>query len=118
MFKAVKEQDEYKNTQTHYYLTKGDSCVITATPFKNGSNIAGDVSKCTFKLGDSSYKLEKEINMPKSTDGNSFVLTLDKSTSSTLTAGQYNYEIEYTMNDNISVYTPHAWKFDIIKEIQ
>lgn len=115
MFKSVKEQDSYKNIQTHYYLTKGDSCTITATPYKNGVSVASSVSKCMFKLGNSAYKLEKEIAMIKS--GDSFVLNLTPEITSTLSDGQYNYEIEYTMTDG-SVQTPHAWKFDIIKEIQ
>jgi hypothetical protein len=115
MFKAVKEQDSYKNSQTRYYLTKGDSCTITATPYKNGASVANSVSKCMFKLGNSAYKLEKEVEMTKS--GESFVLNLTSAISATLTVGQYNYEIEYTMADG-SVQTPHAWKFDIINEIQ
>ena len=117
MFKSTKEQDGYKNTQTHYYLTKGDSCTITATPYKNGASVASSVSKCMFKLGNSAYELEKEIEMERTIDGNSFVLNLTHAISATLAVGQYNYEIEYTMTDG-SVQTPHAWKFDIIKEIQ
>ena len=115
MFKSTKEQDGYKNTQTHYYLTKGDSCTITATPYRNGTSVASSVSQCMFKLGNSAYKLEKEIEMTKS--GESFVLNLTSAISATLAVGQYNYEIEYTMTDG-SVQTPHAWKFDIINEIQ
>lgn len=115
MFKSTKEQDGYKNTQTHYYLTKGDSCTITATPYKNGASVASSVSRCAFKLGNSAYELKKEIEMTKS--GESFVLNLTSAISATLDVGQYNYEIEYTMTDG-SVQTPHAWKFDIINEIQ
>lgn len=139
MFKSTKEQDGYKNTQTHYYLTQGDSCSIVATPHKNGVDVTNNVSMCLFKLGTSSNKqvdlaeLDSKgeiikddkgnpqyifpITMEKNTSGSGFVLNLSSKITSRLTAGSYNYEIEYTMTDG-SVQTPNAWKFDIVPEIQ
>ena len=114
MFKAVKEADDYGNKQTHYYLTQGDSCTITATPYKNGV-VANDVKSCTFKLATSDYKLVKRIVVTTPSSG-SYAIKLSSTDTSGLNAGSYIYEIEYTMNDD-SVQTPHSWKFDILKQI-
>ena len=135
MFKSVKEQDSFKNTQTHYYLTQGDSCTITATPYKNGE-VVNDGKSCKFRLATSDYKLlamnqvdekgnevlgedKKPINllpieMPEGSTG--FVLNLTSDLTARIPAGSYIYEIEYTM-ENDEVQTPHSWKFDIIKQI-
>lgn len=117
MFKSVKEQDSFKNTQTHYYLTQGDSCTITSTPYKNGE-IEANVSKCVFKLATSDYKAVKTIDMTKGTNG-SYVLNLRSTDTAELNAGSYIYEIEYTIGtgENAEVQTPHSWKFDIVKQI-
>lgn len=119
MFKSVKEVDEYGNKQTHYYLTKGDSCTITSTPQRGGVSIANEVSACKFKLATSNYKMlttpQFPITMTKS--GDSFVLNLTSAITSQIPVGSYVYEIEYTLTDN-SVQTPHSWTFDIVNEIQ
>ena len=112
MFKSVKEQDSYKNTQTHYYLTQGDSCTITATPYKNGE--LTPVDGCKFKLATSDYKSVFEKDMV-SGENNSWILTLSSDESALLNAGSYIYEIEYSIGNDY--YTPHSWKFDIIKQI-
>ena len=113
MFKSVKEQDSFKNTQTHYYLTQGDSCTITSTPYKNGE-IATGVTSCKFKLATSDYKLVKEVNMTAGSNG-SYVLNLTSAETTALNAGSYIYEIEYTIGNEVQ--TPHSWKFDIVKQI-
>ena len=120
MFKAVKEADDYGNKQTHYYLTKGDSCTISSTPQKGGVVVSSEVKKCVFKLANSNYQMLTTpdvfpIEMTKS--GDSFVLNLTSAISSQIPFGTYVYEIEYTMNDE-SVQTPHSWTFDITREIQ
>ena len=89
MFKAVKESDGYGNKQTHYYLTKGDSCTITATPQKGGVIVSSEVKKCVFKLANSNYQMLTTpdvfpIEMTKS--GDSFVLNLTSAISSTNTS--------------------------------
>lgn len=116
MFKAIKETDnKFKTQQTHYYLTQGDSCKITSTPYKGGEVLKSGISKCTFKLADSNYskKLEKTVTVAT---GDAYVFTLSSDDTKTLTPGQYVYEIEYTMTDN-SVQTPNSWKFDILPQI-
>ena len=120
MFKAVKEVDSYGNKQTHYYLTRGDSCTITATPQKGGVSVANEVASCVFKLATGNYQMLTTpsvfpIEMTKS--GDTFVLNLTSTVSKQIPAGKYVYEIEYTMSDN-SVQTPHSWTFDIVKEIE
>lgn len=115
MFKSVKEQDSFKNTQTHYYLTQGDSCVITSTPYRNGELVStGEIEQCMFKLATSDYKLKFSKQMTVSPNG-SYVLTLTSDETETLNAGSYVYEIEYTIDGED--YTPHSWKFDIVKQI-
>ena len=125
MFKSVREVDDYGNKQTHYYLTKGDSCTITSTPQRGGVSIANEVSACKFKLATSNYQIltvtDKDgnkifpITMTKS--GDSFVLNLTSAITSQIPVGSYVYEIEYTLTDN-RVQTPHSWTFDIVNEIQ
>lgn len=134
MFKSVKEQDNFKNTQIHYYLTQGDSCTITSTPYRNGV-VEENVTSCKFRLATSDYKLlainqldekgeeilddnKKPINllpieMTKSSTG--FVLNLTSDLTARIPAGSYIYEIEYTIGNEVQ--TPHSWKFDIIKQI-
>lgn len=115
MFKSVKEQDSFKNTQTHYYLTQGDSCVITSTPYRNGELVStGEIEQCMFKLATSDYKLKFSKPMTVSQNG-SYVLTLTSDETELLNAGSYIYEIEYTIDGED--YTPHSWKFDIVKQI-
>ena len=126
MFKSMKEQDGYGVVQTRYYLTKGDSCKITATPQKNGELIANSVTKCVFKLATSNYAMLQTtldgtkifpIDMPKNENGDGFVLNLSSDITKEIPVGSYIYEIEYTLSDR-SVQTPHSWKFDIVKEIE
>ena len=114
MFKSVKEQDSFKNTQTHYYLTQGDSCTITATPYKNGTIEIG-VTKCVFKLATPDYKLVKKIEITKQETNGAFVIYLSSIDTASLNAGSYIYEIEYTIGDEVQ--TPNSWKFDIVKQI-
>lgn len=112
MFKSVKEQDSFKNTQTHYYLTQGDTCTITATPYKNGELIG--VDSCKFRLATQDYKQVMEKSMGEGLNG-SRVLTLSSTETASLSAGSYIYEIEYTIGNEVQ--TPHSWKFDIVKQI-
>lgn len=114
MFKSVKEQDSFKNTQTHYYLTQGDSCTITATPYKNGV-VENGVTQCAFRLATSDYKQVKEIIITEKSTNGSFVINLSSSDTALLNAGTYIYEIEYTIGNEVQ--TPHSWKFDILKQI-
>lgn len=115
MFKAEKEIDKYGREQTHYWLTQGDSCTITAKPFKNGETVDVDsVSKCIFKLASSSYTKEFEKELTRASDH--FVLKLTHEETSSFAVSSHLYEIEYLMNDG-DVQTPHSWKFDIINQI-
>ena len=121
MFKAMKEADSYGNKQTHYYLTKGDSCKITATPQRNGSAVADEVKECRFKLASTNYQMLTTpsvfpIKMERLEDSDGFVLNLTSTISEQIPVGKYIYEIEYVMNDD-SVQTPHSWNFDILPEI-
>ena len=113
MFKAVKEADDYGNKQTHYYLTQGDSCTITATPYRNGV-IDDTVTSCSFKLATSDYKQVKEIVVTTANSG-SFTINLSSDDTAKLNAGSYIYEIEYKVGNETQ--TPHSWKFDILKQI-
>lgn len=118
MFKSVKEQDSLGNKQTHYYLTQGDTCKITSTPYKDGEVLTTGVSQCVFKLATPNYiavKNFEEVAMTKV--GNTYELNISDTQSASLTPGQYLYEIEYKMTDN-SVATPHSWKFDILPQIK
>jgi hypothetical protein len=45
----------------------------------------------------------------------SYVLNLTSEETSSLSAGSYIYEIEYTIGNEVQ--TPHSWKFDIVKQI-
>lgn len=118
MFKAIKETDSFNCQHTHYYLTQGDSCTITSTPFKADEIVPkANISKCVFKLANTSYKLVQEIELvPPSEDRGAYILNIPSIISSALIPGSYVYEIEYTMTDG-SVQTPHSWKFDILKQI-
>lgn len=126
MFKSMKEQDGYGVVQTRYYLTRGDSCKITATPQKNGESIADRVDKCVFKLATSNYAMLQTtlngtkifpIDMKINENRDGFVLNLSSDITKEIPVGSYIYEIEYTLSDG-SVQTPHSWKFDIVKEIE
>ena len=116
MFKAIKEQGRFKEQQTHYYLTQGDSCTITSTPYKDNQAVTTGISKCTFKLANGLYEqvLAKEVTT--ATNG-VYIFNFEKADTENLTPGQYYYEIEYTMTNN-SVQTPNSWKFDILQEIK
>lgn len=112
MFKSIKETDGLKIEQTHYYLTQGDSCTITSTPYKNGEPVTG-ITKCMFKLATKDYKLifSKQMNL----SNGSYVLNLTSTDTENLEVGSHIYEIEYTIGTEIQ--TPHSWKFDILKQI-
>ena len=115
MFKSVIEIDKYGNEQKHYYLTQGDSCTITATPYKNDEKVdVAEVSGCTFKLATLDYK--REFKKELSLSGDHFVLKLTHEDTKDWAVGQHYYEIEYLMQDN-DVQTPHSWKFDILNQI-
>lgn len=114
MFKSVKELDSLKVEQTHYYLTQGDSCIITSTPYKNGEP-ATNIKSCMFKLANTNYIQVFSKEMTE--DNGSYVLDLASSDTEGLEPGTYIYEIEYTMNDD-EIQTPHSWKFDIVKQIK
>lgn len=112
MFNSKIEKDNYKNEQKHYYLTQGDSCTITATPYKNGE--VTSTSSCMFKLAGTDYV--QVFSKPFEKVGNSYTLNLDSIETEKLNPGTYIYEIEYTLNNN-EKQTPHSWYFDIIKQI-
>ena len=115
MFKSVKETDKYGKQQTHYYLTQGDSCTIYARPIQKGELVpVENVSRCVFKLSDSSYAKEFEKDCYLNED--KFVLKLTSEESSRLEVAQHIYEIEYTLVGG-DVATPNQWKFDIIDQI-
>ena len=115
MFKAEKETDKFGNVQTHYYLTQGDSCTITSTPYKNGEMVdVSEITGCKFKLATLEYK--KEFEKELSLSGDHFVLKLTHEDTKNLLVNQHLYEIEYTMTDG-DVQTPHSWKFDILNQI-
>lgn len=119
MFKSVKTQDGYGNKQTHYYLTQGDTCKITSTPYQNGEVVTTGITKCVFKLATTDYIAVKgfeEIEMTKPTGSNSYELILSDTQTAKLKPGQYLYEIEYTLTDG-SIATPNSWKFDILRQI-
>lgn len=115
MFKAVVEKDKYGRNQTRYYLTQGDSCVIYATPYKDGQSLPLDqVEKCIFKLSDSDYKQEftKELSV---FDGH-FRLALTSEETKNFAVDTHIYEFEYTLVGG-AVQTPNQWKFDIVDQI-
>ena len=115
MFKSVKETDKYGNEQTHYYLTQGDSCTITSTPYKDGEMVdVSEVSECKFKLASLDYN--KEFGKDLYLSGDHFVLKLTHEDTKDWAVGQHIYEIEYLMKDD-DVQTPHSWKFDIVNQI-
>jgi hypothetical protein len=116
MFKAVIEEDKQGRSQTHYYLTQGDSCVIYATPYKDGAKLPVDmVEKCLFKFSDSDYaeEFEKELEL----DGDKFVLRLTTEETAELSVDTHYYEVEYTLAGG-AVQTPNQWKFDILDQIK
>ena len=116
MFKSVVELDKFENEQKHYYLTQGDSCTITATPYRDGEKVdVSEVAKCVFKLATLDYK--REFTKELSLSGDHFVLKLRHDDTKDWSVGQHYYEIEYTMTDD-DVQTPHSWKFDILNQIQ
>ena len=118
MFKAIKELDKFKNYQTHYYLTQGDSCVITSTPMRNGEIVKSGIEECKFKFADSSYEQIFSIVMTPDTSGNgTYVAKITTSYTHNRAPGQYFYEIEYKMTDG-SIQTPNSWKFDILPQIR
>lgn len=115
MFKSVVEIDKFGNEQKHYYLTQGDSCTITSTPYKNGELVeVSKVSGCKFKFASLDYKREFEKELSLANDH--FVLKLTHEDTKDFGVGQHLYEIEYTMTDG-DVQTPHSWKFDILNQI-
>ena len=115
MFKSVIEIDKFGNEQKHYYLTQGDSCTITATPYKGDEKVdVSEVAECNFKLATLDYK--KEFSKKLELAGDHFVLKLTHDDTKDWSVSQHYYEIEYTMIDN-DVQTPHSWKFDILNQI-
>lgn len=115
MFRALKETDKYERSQTHYWLTQGDSCTITAKPYKNGEAVdVSKISKCIFKLASIGYEKEFEKELELVSDH--FVLKLTHEDTSSWSVGSHLYEIEYVMADG-DVQTPHSWKFDILNQI-
>ena len=115
MFKAIKEIDEFNQEQVHYYLTQGDSCKITSTPYIDGEQVDSSlIEKCVFKIANLSKKLVKEIELEE--NSGVWVLKITSKISQELLPTQYVYEIEYRMK-NKDVHTPNSWKFDIIKQI-
>ena len=119
MFRSVKTQDSYGNKQTHYYLTQGDSCKITSTPYKDGVVLTSGISNCYFKLATLNYVAIKDfekIKMEKSTQGDFYELKLSGAQTEKLEPGQYRYEIEYELTDGVA--TTNAWKFDILPQIK
>lgn len=115
MFKCVIEQDKYNNNQKKYFLTQGDSCVIYATPYKNGQPLDVElVEKCKFKLSDLEYAQEFEKEMPL--EGDKFVLRLTSEETKKFAVASHIYEIEYTLIGG-AVQTPNQWKFVITEQI-
>lgn len=117
MFKAIKEIDEFNQEQIHYYLTQGDSCKITSTPYIDDMIVpSSKIKKCVFKIANLSKKLIKEIDFNLVEGSNVYALEITSAISKELPPTQYVYEVEYIMS-NDDVYTPNSWKFDIIKQI-
>lgn len=114
MFKSKIEKDNLKDEQTHYYLTQGDSCTITSTPYKNGT-VTTDVKSCVFKLANQNY--EQVFSKALLLSGGAYVLNLTSEETKEWKPGTYIYEIEYTTTTD-EVQTPHSWYFDIVKQIE
>lgn len=115
MFKAVVETDKYSNSQTRYYLTQGDTCTIYATPYKDGEKLSLDsVTKCIFKLSDTSYEQEFEKELTRGDD--CFILKLTHDESSSFEITRHIYEFEYTLVGE-EVATPNQWYFEILDQI-
>ena len=116
MFKAVIETDRYSRSQTHYYLTQGDSCTIYSTPYKDGEKLSIDaVEKCIFKLSNQDYQQEFEKELIAEQD--KFVLRLTHDETTNFSIDTHIYEIEYTLVGG-AVQTPNQWRFDIVDQIQ
>lgn len=116
MFKAVIETDKYGKSQTHYYLTQGDSCTIYSTPYKDGEKLSIDaVEKCLFKLSNSEYEQEFEKELVAEND--KFVLRLTHDETQNFEIAKHIYEIEYTLVGG-AVQTPNQYTFEIIDQIQ
>lgn len=115
MLKAVIEKDKYGNSQTHYYLTQGDSCTIYAIPYKDGERLSIDqITKCVFKLSDTDYNQEYKKELTRGED--KFILKLTTEETSLFTIDEHYYEFEYTLLGG-EVQTPNQWKFDIVDQI-
>lgn len=115
MFKAVKETDKYDVSQTHFYLTQGDSATIYSTPYKDGVLLEPElVEKCVFKLSTQEYieEFSKELVFQEG----KFVLRLTSDETSKFAIGKHIYEIEYTLAGG-TTNTPNQWKFDILDQI-
>lgn len=115
MFKWVETVDTYEQPQIEYWLTQGDSCAIYFTPMSDGVQVdVADISKVTFKLGDSDYNLIFEKQLTESDD--KFLLTLTSEETKALAVDNYTYEVEYTFTDN-DVQTPHQYIWHITQQI-
>lgn len=118
MFRWVKETDKtYNKSQWHFYLTKGDSCVIRAIPKDDEGNLLDvhDISKCIFRVSSTDWEteLEKEIY----NEEGKYVLRLTSEESKTLEVGKHKYEFEYTLVGG-EVHTPNQWDWDITDEAE
>lgn len=116
MFRAKIEEDKtFDKKQTHYYLTQGDSCVIYATPYKDGEKLPLDyVERCVFKLSNDANILEFEKELVL--EGEKFVLRLTHEETTEFTVEDHTYEIEYTLIGG-AVQTPNRWTFTIEDQI-
>jgi hypothetical protein len=116
MFIHKIEQDKYGKSQTHYWLTQGDSCGILSTP-KDSSGNQVDlalIASCKFKLYDIDtleVKYEKEMTAYNATQ----YLFKMRSEENVFDLGKYKYEIEYTFVDG-DVNTTNQWYFEIIEQ--
>lgn len=117
MFIYKVEEDRYGKSQTHYWLTQGDSCGIISTPKDDtGTTVLPSlITEVKFKISDPCCnKILFEKVMPLY-DNNKYILNLLPSESANLEVGKYNYEIEYTLVDG-GINTPNQWRFDIIQQ--
>lgn len=115
MFKAVIEKDKYNNSQTHYYLTQGDSCTIYAIPYKDGAKMPiANIEKCIFKLSDTDYNQEFLKELVR--DSERFILRLTSKETALFSVDTHYYEFEYTLTGG-EVHTPNQWKFDVVDQI-
>ena len=114
MFISKVEEDRYGKSQTHYWLTQGDSCGIISTPKDSEGNIISPslISGVKFKIVSpcsNSIVFEKEMTVYDSTK---YLFSLLSTECAQIDVGKYNYEIEYTLLDG-GVNTPNQWKFEI-----